>query len=68
MLRINPAIPKAAMAKVGTCIEYCIFAHIKMMKAILNPKAHLPDVDLGINMNFISLTTQGFARNQIENS
>ncbi len=51
----NPAIPKAVMAKVGTGIEYCIFAQIKMMKTMLSPMEHFPVVVFGRIVSPISL-------------
>lgn len=53
----NPASPRAAIAKERIWIEYCIFAQIKMIKAILNPADHLPGVVFGKTFSLI-LSTQ----------
>ena len=55
MLTINPINPKAAMAKVGRWIEYCIFAQINIIKIILITTDHLPGVVFGKKVSRIDL-------------
>jgi len=58
ILKINPISPKAAIAKVGIGIEimFSIFMQIKIIKTILIPTDHLPDVVLGNKLSLIALS------------